>query len=154
MGLAENFDKASKDAIKLPESTSDEDKLILYGLFKQATTGDCNTSRPGLLDLKGKAKWDAWNALKGKTKEEAMEDYITKAIVTFHLVCLRVVNSIIWQGSEDSDPTVMANILKDALAPEPEVVGEHKVTINSSVVWSLSSVKELLSCFSLVNFQI
>ncbi|MCO5576598.1 hypothetical protein L7F22_030411 [Adiantum nelumboides] len=78
MGLAEDFDKASKDALKLPGNTSDDDKLILYSLFKQGTVGDCNTSRPGLLDLKGKAKWDAWNALKGKTKEEAMEDYITK----------------------------------------------------------------------------
>ncbi|KAH7291996.1 hypothetical protein KP509_29G046000 [Ceratopteris richardii] len=78
MGIAEDFEKASKDALDLPATTTDGDKLILYGLFKQATVGDCNTSRPGFLDLKGKAKWDAWNALKGKSKEEAMQDYITK----------------------------------------------------------------------------
>ena len=82
--------------------------LILYALFKQATVGDCNTDvcartcihffstpgrctftsisplpapppqRPGMLDLKGKAKWDAWNAQKGKSKETAMEEYIMK----------------------------------------------------------------------------
>ncbi|KAH7294837.1 hypothetical protein KP509_27G021200 [Ceratopteris richardii] len=78
MGLAEDFDQAAKDALKLPATTTDQDKLILYGLFKQATVGDCNTARPGMLDLKGKAKWDAWNGLKGKSKEEAMQDYITK----------------------------------------------------------------------------
>ncbi|MCO5584127.1 hypothetical protein L7F22_038050 [Adiantum nelumboides] len=78
MGLAEDFDKASKDALKLPGNMSDDDKRILYNLFKQGAVGDCNTSRPELLDLKAKAKWDAWSALKGKTKEEAMEDYITK----------------------------------------------------------------------------
>ena len=63
---------------RLPKNTSNEDLLILYGLFKQATIGDCNTDRPGLLDPKGKAKWDAWNALKGMTKEQAMEEYIMK----------------------------------------------------------------------------
>ena len=40
--------------------------------------GDCNTDRPGMLDFAGKAKWDAWNALKGKTQEQAMEEYIMK----------------------------------------------------------------------------
>ena len=30
--------------------------------------GDCNTERPGMFDLKGKAKWDSWNSKKGMTK--------------------------------------------------------------------------------------
>lgn len=41
-------------------------QLELYGLFKQGTVGDVDTSRPGLFDLKGKAKWDAWNKQKGE----------------------------------------------------------------------------------------
>ena len=41
----EDFEKASKDALTLPATTTDEDKLILYGLFKQATVGDVNTSK-------------------------------------------------------------------------------------------------------------
>uniref|UniRef100_A0A3B5BCF2 Diazepam binding inhibitor, acyl-CoA binding protein n=1 Tax=Stegastes partitus TaxID=144197 RepID=A0A3B5BCF2_9TELE len=38
----------------------------LYGFYKQATVGDVNTERPGMLDLAGKAKWDAWFAKKGQ----------------------------------------------------------------------------------------
>ena len=33
-------------------------------------------ARPGFLDLKGKAKWDAWTAKKGMSKEDAMQKYI------------------------------------------------------------------------------
>ncbi|XP_010020646.1 PREDICTED: acyl-CoA-binding protein-like, partial [Nestor notabilis] len=36
------------------------------------------SDRPGMLDFKGKAKWDAWNALKGTSKEDAMKAYIAK----------------------------------------------------------------------------
>jgi len=78
MGVEEFKNAADVESKKLPKNTSNEDLLILYGLFKQATIGDCNTDRPGLLDPKGKAKWDAWNALKGMTKEQAMEEYIMK----------------------------------------------------------------------------
>lgn len=38
--------------------------------------GDVNTSRPGMLDFKGKAKWDAWSKNKGMSKEEAEAKYI------------------------------------------------------------------------------
>ncbi|KAK9806361.1 hypothetical protein WJX72_011425 [[Myrmecia] bisecta] len=76
MGLKEDFDKAAEEAKTLPDSTSNADKLILYGLFKQANVGDCNTSKPGVFDQKGRAKWDAWDKLKGKDKDTAMEEYI------------------------------------------------------------------------------
>uniref|UniRef100_A0A1B0DKX9 Uncharacterized protein n=1 Tax=Phlebotomus papatasi TaxID=29031 RepID=A0A1B0DKX9_PHLPP len=65
MGLKEDFDKAAEEVKKLKASPSNEDLLELYALFKQATVGDCNTARPGMLDLKGKAKWDSWNGKKG-----------------------------------------------------------------------------------------
>jgi diazepam-binding inhibitor (GABA receptor modulating acyl-CoA-binding protein) len=78
MGLQEDFEKAAKDALTLPPTTTDESKLILYGLYKQATLGNVNTSRPGLFDLKGKAKWDSWKKVEGKSKDEAKQDYITK----------------------------------------------------------------------------
>ena len=42
----------------------------------QATVGDVNTARPGMFDLKGKAKWDAWDKVKGKSADEAMAAYI------------------------------------------------------------------------------
>ncbi|XP_023154459.2 enoyl-CoA delta isomerase 2 isoform X1 [Amphiprion ocellaris] len=33
-------------------------------------------TRPGMLDFTGKAKWDAWEKQKGKSKEDAMNEYI------------------------------------------------------------------------------
>jgi diazepam-binding inhibitor (GABA receptor modulating acyl-CoA-binding protein) len=55
---------------------SNEQKLEVYSLFKQGSIGDCNTDKPGMLDFKGKAKWDAWNGKKGTPKEEAQQSYI------------------------------------------------------------------------------
>ena len=54
----------------------DDKKLEFYSLFKQGSIGDVNTDRPGMLDFKGKAKWDAWNAKKGVSQEEAQQQYI------------------------------------------------------------------------------
>ncbi|GJN12364.1 hypothetical protein PR202_ga30635 [Eleusine coracana subsp. coracana] len=76
--LQEDFEEHAEKAKTLPESTSNENKLILYGLYKQATVGDVKTSRPGILSMRERAKWDAWKAVEGKSKEEAMSDYITK----------------------------------------------------------------------------
>ncbi|KAF8796668.1 acyl-CoA-binding protein homolog [Argiope bruennichi] len=78
MSLDEKFDKAAEDVKKLKSKPTDEELLELYALFKQATVGDCNTARPGMFDLKGKAKWDAWNAKKGMDQTEAKEAYVTK----------------------------------------------------------------------------
>ena len=51
----------------------------MYSLFKQVTVGDCNTARPGMFDPKGRAKWDAWEARKGMSKEDAEKAYIELA---------------------------------------------------------------------------
>ncbi|KAM4698304.1 acyl-CoA-binding protein [Rhinophrynus dorsalis] len=50
--------------------------LEIYALYKQGTVGDINTTRPGMLDFKGKAKWDAWEKKKGISQEEARAQYI------------------------------------------------------------------------------
>ncbi|KAG2483937.1 hypothetical protein HYH03_017257 [Edaphochlamys debaryana] len=77
MGLQEEFDAAAKEATDtLPDSVTNDERLELYGLFKQAKEGDCNTSCPGILDPKGRAKWNAWNGKKGMAKDEAMKKYI------------------------------------------------------------------------------
>ncbi|MFN9958866.1 MAG: acyl-CoA-binding protein, partial [bacterium] len=55
----------------------DNDKMLnLYKYYKQATVGDVNTDRPGFFDQQGRYKWDAWNAVKGTSKEEAQTKYI------------------------------------------------------------------------------
>jgi len=70
------FTKAAEDVKNLKAKPTDSELLELYALFKQATVGDCNTDRPGMLDFKGKAKWDEWNKLKGMAKADAEKQYI------------------------------------------------------------------------------
>ena len=62
------------------EKPSDAEMLDIYALFKQASVGDINTDRPGTfsLDLKGKAKWDAWNSKKGMSNSDAEAAYVGK----------------------------------------------------------------------------
>lgn len=57
---------------------SNEYKLQMYSLYKQATEGDVSGKRPGMLDLIGRFKYDAWAALKGTSKDEAMKRYIAE----------------------------------------------------------------------------
>ncbi|EFA10396.1 putative acyl-CoA-binding protein [Tribolium castaneum] len=78
MSLDERFKKAADDVQKLKSKPSNDDLLEIYALFKQGSVGDCNTDRPGMLDLKGKAKWDAWNGKKGMSQDKAKEEYIAK----------------------------------------------------------------------------
>ncbi|GCB68332.1 acyl-CoA-binding protein [Scyliorhinus torazame] len=73
-----DFEKAAEEVKQLKEKPSDDDMLTIYSLYKQATVGDVNTARPGMFDLQGKAKWDAWDGRKGTSKEEAMKMYIAK----------------------------------------------------------------------------
>jgi diazepam-binding inhibitor (GABA receptor modulating acyl-CoA-binding protein) len=66
--VQEEFDAIAKqlaDNASIAEGLSNEKKLEIYSLFKQGSIGDVNTQRPGMFDLKGKAKWDAWNDRKG-----------------------------------------------------------------------------------------
>jgi acyl-CoA-binding protein len=74
--LEQRFQRASQEVTQLSEAPDNLTKLRLYALFKQATQGDCTGPRPGLLDMVGRAKYDAWKALEGTTKEAAMEQYI------------------------------------------------------------------------------
>ncbi len=55
---------------------SNEMKLDMYALYKQATDGDVTGSRPGMMDFVGRAKYDAWAKLKGLTSDEAMQRYV------------------------------------------------------------------------------
>ncbi|KAG9476536.1 hypothetical protein GDO78_003204 [Eleutherodactylus coqui] len=74
-----DFDKAAEDVKKLKTKPTDDELKELYGLYKQSTVGDINIECPGMLDLKGKAKWEAWNSKKGLSKEDAMSAYVSKA---------------------------------------------------------------------------
>jgi diazepam-binding inhibitor (GABA receptor modulator, acyl-CoA-binding protein) len=70
------FDKAVADSKKLPEKPDNATLLQLYALYKQATEGDVEGKRPGMMDMVGRAKYDAWAAIKGKAKDAAMGEYV------------------------------------------------------------------------------
>lgn len=76
MTLAERFQDAQARVQTLPTRPSNATLLELYSLFKQATAGDVQGKRPGLLDPKGRAKWDAWAARQGLAREAAMQAYV------------------------------------------------------------------------------
>jgi acyl-CoA-binding protein len=72
----EQFESAAKEVQNLTKRPSNDELLLLYALYKQATEGDVKSSRPGMLDLKGRAKYDAWAKLKGRTSQEVKEEYV------------------------------------------------------------------------------
>jgi acyl-CoA-binding protein len=74
--LKASFDKAVADSKKLPEKPDNATLLQLYALYKQASSGDVDGKRPGFTDMVGRAKWDAWNVIKGKDPKAAMQEYI------------------------------------------------------------------------------
>ena len=74
--LKSRFDQAVADSKQLPERPDNMTMLKIYALYKQATAGDVEGSRPGFTDMVGRAKWDAWNELQGKGHDEAMQEYI------------------------------------------------------------------------------
>ena len=72
--LAQQF--AEAQARIKPVSVPTDTMLELYALYKQATAGDVTGDRPGMLDVRGRAKYDAWAKKKGLTKDAAMQAYI------------------------------------------------------------------------------
>lgn len=72
------FEKAQADVKTLTKRPSNEDMLFLYAHFKQATEGDVKGARPGMLDVVGRAKYDAWAKLKGMKPEAAQSAYVAK----------------------------------------------------------------------------
>ena len=75
--LDARFEQAAAEVTTLPEAPGDAVKLRLYALYKQGKEGDCTRPRPGIMDFVGKAKHEAWTALKGLSQAEAKEAYIS-----------------------------------------------------------------------------
>ncbi|PAV72829.1 hypothetical protein WR25_19000 [Diploscapter pachys] len=73
------FDDAATKVKSLKSSPTNDELLQLYALYKQGTAGDNTTAAPGMFDLKGKAKWNAWNEKKGKSQDEAKKEYVELA---------------------------------------------------------------------------
>jgi acyl-CoA-binding protein len=76
MSLQKKFDAAVAASKQLSERPDNATLLKLYALYKQGTEGDNETKRPGMMDMVGRAKWDAWNEIKGTDAKAAMQEYI------------------------------------------------------------------------------
>jgi diazepam-binding inhibitor (GABA receptor modulating acyl-CoA-binding protein) len=81
--LEEKFEAAKKKVLELPEKPSNEKMLELYALNKQATIGDINAEKPAMFDFVAAAKYNAWDAKKGMSKEEAQQKYIDAVSALF-----------------------------------------------------------------------
>ena len=79
MSLTEKFEDAQKRVNALTSRPTNEQLLELYALYKQATLGDATGKRPGMLDIKARAKFDAWDGKRGTSKDTAMEAYVALA---------------------------------------------------------------------------
>jgi acyl-CoA-binding protein len=76
MSLQDQFIQAQADSKNLPERPDNMTLLKIYALFKQAANGDVSGERPGFTDMVGRAKYDAWERLKGTAQEDAMQQYV------------------------------------------------------------------------------
>jgi acyl-CoA-binding protein len=77
MELQSLFEQAAANSKNLSAKPDNNTLLKLYSLYKQSTEGDNNAEAPpNMFDFVAKAKHDAWAAIKGKSKETAMQEYV------------------------------------------------------------------------------
>ena len=76
MALSDDFAGAQVRVKQLSKTPEASELLELYALFKQGTVGDVQGERPGMLDFKGRAKYDAWQGQRGIGKDAAMQRYV------------------------------------------------------------------------------
>jgi len=74
--LKASFDAAVAASKQLPDKPDNMTLLKIFSLYKQSTEGDAEGKRPGFTDMVGRAKYDAWAVVKGKSKDEAMQEYV------------------------------------------------------------------------------
>ena len=74
--LKAEFLAAVSESKQLPEKPDNMTLLKIYSLYKQATEGDVDGKRPGFTDMVGRAKFDAWDGVKGMSKGDAMQEYV------------------------------------------------------------------------------
>ena len=74
--LKKQFETAAANSKNLSERPDNATMLKIYSLYKQGSIGDNTEKKPGFSDMVGRAKWDAWNSLKGTDSEAAMQQYI------------------------------------------------------------------------------
>lgn len=74
--LKARFEQAAQEVQELPKRPENDVLLKLYALYKQGTAGDVSGARPGILDMMGRLKYDAWAKVQGMSSEQAMGEYV------------------------------------------------------------------------------
>jgi len=74
--LKKQFEAAVANSKNLSERPDNTTMLKIYALYKQASVGDNAEKKPGFVDMVGRAKWDAWNGVKGVSNKDAMQQYV------------------------------------------------------------------------------
>ena len=74
--LKKQFEAAAASSKSLTERPDNSTMLKIYALYKQGSIGDNTDKKPGFTDMVGRAKWDAWNGMKGTANTDAMQQYI------------------------------------------------------------------------------
>ena len=74
--LKKQFEAAAANSKNLSERPGNATMLKIYALYKQGSIGDNTDKKPGFSDMVGRAKWDAWNGIKGTSQDDAMQQYI------------------------------------------------------------------------------
>jgi acyl-CoA-binding protein len=78
----DRFNDAVEKVRNAPENggfkPSNEYKLKMYALYRQATDGDVQGKKPGMLNPVARYKWQAWAQVKGMSSTQAMQEYITE----------------------------------------------------------------------------
>lgn len=85
-----NIIQATARNVGLTSKLSEDEKLLLYKYYKQATAGDCSIEKPDIMDYEDYVKWRAWMGGKGMSKDDAMKAYIQKYNMLLQLYCLAV----------------------------------------------------------------
>lgn len=75
--LQSQFEQAALDSKNLSARPDNDTLLQLYALYKQATKGDASGKKPGRFDMVGRAKYDAWEKIKGMSADDAMQAYVS-----------------------------------------------------------------------------
>ncbi|EDO27451.1 predicted protein, partial [Nematostella vectensis] len=71
------FDEAFENANIIPQDSVPQDtQLVLYGLYKQATSGSTNLYFQNTQDIRNAFKLNAWMQVKNLTINEAKQQYI------------------------------------------------------------------------------
>ena len=76
MDVDDDFKSAAERVTKLSRRPPNDIMLQLYALYKQGNNGDVSGERPGFADFEGRAKFDSWNKLLGKSMVDAKNEYI------------------------------------------------------------------------------